>query len=328
MHRIIAGAATDPVAGRIVWSPAKSIWIGTMSLGGAIGAPLFFSWDALALFVALCGITLSLGHSVGIHRKLVHGAFDCPRWLEYVLVYLGTLVGMAGPFGMIRIHDMRDWAQRQTACHDHTKHNAGLLRDLWWQLHCELRLDHPPLFQLERRLREDRFYIWLERTWRRHQLPLAALLFVLGGWSWVFWGICARVAVCVTGHSLVSHFAHKAGPQSWIVEGAAVQGYNLRIAGFISMGESWHNNHHAFPSSAKLGLYPGQTDPGWWIVRVLERVGLVWNVQTPESLPHRTNVRRAERPDDRGCPLRAGFRPLFGSTKRRLKLPSRLRFAV
>ena len=69
--------------------------------------------------------------------------------------------------------------------------------------------------------------------------------------GWVVWGICARVAVSVTGHWLVGHIAHREGSQSWIVEGAAAQGYNVRLAGFISMGESWHNNHHAYPGSAK-----------------------------------------------------------------------------
>jgi stearoyl-CoA desaturase (delta-9 desaturase) len=64
----------------------------------------------------------------------------------------------------------------------------------------------------------------------------------------VIWGICLRVTVSVTGHWLVGHFAHRESGQSWIVEGAAAQGYDVAIAGLISMGESWHNNHHAFPA--------------------------------------------------------------------------------
>ncbi|WP_225139825.1 MULTISPECIES: hypothetical protein [unclassified Bradyrhizobium] len=49
------------------------------------------------------------------------------------------------------------------------------------------------------------------------------------------------------------------------------------------MGENWHNNHHAYPGSAKLGLLPGQVDPGWWLIRSLEAIGLVWNVRTPHN---------------------------------------------
>ena len=45
-----------------------------------------------------------------------------------------------------------------------------------------------------------------------------------------------------------------------------MQGYNVRHFGFVTMGEAWHNNHHAFPSSARLGLHAGETDPGWWVL--------------------------------------------------------------
>jgi fatty-acid desaturase len=107
----------------------------------------------------------------------------------------------------------------------------------------------------------------------------------------VFWGICARVAICVTGHWLVGYFAHNDGHRDWHVEGAGVQGYNVRFCGLITMGEAWHNNHHAYPGSARLGLYDGQTDIGWWVLMALKRVGLVWNIKTPEDLPARPELR-------------------------------------
>jgi stearoyl-CoA desaturase (delta-9 desaturase) len=56
------------------------------------------------------------------------------------------------------------------------------------------------------------------------------------------------------------------------------------------MGEAWHNNHHAFPGSARLGLKEGEADPGWWVLSTLGRFGLVWDVKTPEMLPHRPNL--------------------------------------
>jgi hypothetical protein len=56
------------------------------------------------------------------------------------------------------------------------------------------------------------------------------------------------------------------------------------------MGEAWHNNHHAFPASARLGLHPGETDPGWWVLVLLSRLGLVWNLKTPDTLPPRPNL--------------------------------------
>jgi fatty-acid desaturase len=121
------------------------------------------------------------------------------------------------------------------------------------------------------------------------------LFFALGGPTWVVWGVCARVAVCVSGHWLVGHFAHRQGGQSWIVEGAAAQGYDVSIAGLISMGESRHNNHHAFPGSAKLGLFPGQVDLGWWLIKAFETVGLATKIRTPDLMPSRAALRALPR---------------------------------
>ncbi len=291
-ERVIAKGGTDALDGAVRWAPAKSLWFLSMLLSAAVAGPLLVSWSAVTLFLVSSAITLCFGHSVGMHRRLIHSSFQCPRWLEHLCVYLGTLVGMAGPIGITAAHDFRDWAQRQSACHDYFCHRRSFWQDAWWQLNCELVLRHPPDFRLEPRLANDRFYAFVERTWMAQQLPWALIFFALGGWSWLVWGISVRVAVCVTGHWLVGHFAHREGGQTWVVEGAAAQGYDIRIAGFISMGESWHNNHHAFPGSAKLGLLPGQVDPGWWLIRIFEALGLATDIKTPTDLPPRPELRR------------------------------------
>lgn len=295
-QRIVAVPGCDPAAGTVRWAPAKSVWIGSMTAAALVGGPLFFTWDAVALFLVTSAVTLCFGHSVGMHRRLIHGSFVCPLWLERLCVWLGTLVGMAGPLGMTRQHDMRDWAQRQPACHDYFCHRRDFWRDAWWQLHCELALDRPPQFVPEPRLANDRFYRLIERTWMLQQLPWALLFYMFGGWSWVIWGVCVRVAVGVIGHWLVGHFAHREGPQSFVVEGAAAQGFNVPIAGLISMGESWHNNHHAFPGSARLGLFTGEVDPGWWLIKTFETLGLARDIRLPDDLPVRPEVRPVPRP--------------------------------
>lgn len=122
------------------------------------------------------------------------------------------------------------------------------------------------------------------------QLPLAVLLFLGGGWPWVIWGISARVAVSVAGHWLIGYLAHNQGEMDHRVEGAAVQGRNVRWTSYLTMGECWHNNHHAFPGSARLGLYAHQPDPGWAVLKTLERWGWVWGIVLPEDLPRRQNL--------------------------------------
>jgi len=255
-----------------------------------VGGVATFSWDAFVVFVGLSAVTLCLGHSLGMHRLLIHRSYECPKLVEYVFVYCGVLVGLAGPRGMMKTHDTRDWAQRQVRCHDYFSHQQPFLIDGFWQIFCDFRLHDPPSFRPPRVLADDRFYRWVERTWMLQQLPWAALLWIVGGWPWLIWGICVRVAVCVTGHWLIGYFAHNVGPRTWNIDGAAVQGYNVPLCGLITMGESWHNNHHAFPGSAKLGLYPGQLDPGWWVLAFLAKMHLVWHIKQPGDLAWRKEL--------------------------------------
>ncbi|MEM7188062.1 MAG: fatty acid desaturase [Pseudomonadota bacterium] len=289
---------TDHMAGRIVWTPARSIWWFAMAAGGVLAVTLFASWGGFLVFILLSGATLLAGHSVGMHRLLIHRAFRAPRWVERLLVYLGVLVGMAGPFGMIRAHDMRDWHQRQSTCAPHPSHGTGFWRDAWWQLHCEFRLANPPEFRIEPEAANDPVYRFLERTWMAQQIPVALLLFALGGWGWVLWGVCLRVCVSLTGHWMVGHFAHRDGQQGWRIEGLPVQGYNIPWISLLAFGENWHGNHHAFPHSARMGVEKGQLDPGFWFVRLLEALRLASDVQEPTSQPARDGLVRVPKAPD------------------------------
>ncbi|NJM84219.1 MAG: acyl-CoA desaturase [Tabrizicola sp.] len=299
--RVFPRAETSAILGNIRWDAAKSIWWFGHAAGSVVAVTLFARWDAVAAMITLTALTICAGHSVGMHRLLIHRSFDAPLWLERVLVWLGTLVGMAGPFGMIRAHDMRDWHQRQTVCPPHPSHGAGFWRDAWWQMHCRYDLDHEPDFVIEDRVASDPFYRLVERTWMAQQLPVALLLYALGGAAWVFWGICVRVTLSLTGHWAVGYFAHRTGHQGWVVAGLPVQGYNLPGLGLLTFGENWHGNHHAFPHSARLGVEPGQRDPGFWLIRRLEALGLARSIRLPESTPPREGLTRVSAVSNPSC---------------------------
>ncbi|MDM4768193.1 acyl-CoA desaturase [Pelomonas sp. SE-A7] len=286
-HRIQAQAGSSVLEGRVRFAPLKSLWLCSMLLAVLLFGPATLDWTTLGLFMASTGCVLLFGHSLGSHRKLIHDSFQCPAWLEYALVYLGVQVGLAGPLGLLRQHELRDYAQRLPDCHPYLRHGTGFWRDAFWQLHCELVLDRPPELRLEPRLAGHSYYRWLERTWMLQQLPIAALLYLAGGWGFVVWGVCARIVAGVIGHWLIGHLAHNHGPTHYEVRGAAVQGHNIRWTSLLTMGECWHNNHHAFPGSARLGLFDGEWDPGWWMLCLLERLGLVWHLRLPQDLPAR-----------------------------------------
>ena len=290
VNSLLGVDTADPVAGHVVWDPPRSLWNVLMFGGALILAPFHFSWPAFAMFLLLTGFTLCAGHSVGFHRRLIHRSFDCPKWLERTLVYVGTLVGMGGPLWTIRLHDSRDWAQRQQNCHAFLRHERGFVIDGLLYLHGKLELDNPPIFAPGPGIGDDPFYRFLDRTWMLHQIPLAAVLYAVGGMDWVVWGVFVRVAACTTMHWGISYFAHTSGPSDWVVDGAVIQAHNVPLLAIPTMGESWHANHHAFPSSARHGLYPGQVDIGWWFIVVLERLGLAWNIRVPANLPGRPGI--------------------------------------
>lgn len=285
-HRIhsLQTTVADPADGQVVWDPLHSAWNSGMLLG-AVLAPLFWSWSAFVIFLIITGATLLLGHSVGLHRRLIHQSFACPGWLEAFLVWCATLVGMDGPLSMMRVHDTRDWAQRQARCHGYFGHQGSMLGDAWRQLHCRIVLAQPPVFAPPAVIASNRFYRWLERTWMLQQLPVAGVLYLFGGWPWVVWGVSVRVSVSVTGHWYIGHLAHRRGPQTWLVDGSSVQAHDVPWAAIPTMGEAWHNNHHAYPGSAKMGLQPGQADPGFWFILALERFGMAWDIRTPDTMP-------------------------------------------
>ena len=277
-------------SGRVKWSPLKSIWMFTMTFFGLIGAAFSFEKENLLIFLIITGFTICFGHSLGMHRLLIHRSFKTFRLFEYFLVWTGVLVGMAGPIGMMRTHDLRDWAQRQKKCHDFFAHRKHWLIDYWWQVHCDIELFNSPEFIPENQISNDRFYNFLEKTWMLQQLPLIIVLYWFGGMDWVIWGVCLRISISVSGHWLIGYFAHRSGQRSWHISDAGVQGYNIRFCGLLTMGECWHNNHHAFPGSAKLGMSNQQLDPGWLVLKVMNKIGLVWGIVTPEILPARKEV--------------------------------------
>ena len=289
--RVLATAETDNLSGKIQWDSGKSLFYITMMVTGLAAVPFAGLRDWLVFF-GFTGTTILMGHSVGMHRLLIHRAFETPRWLEYTLVYLGVLVGMAGPFGMIRQHDMRDWHQRQHRCPAFPSHGAGFLQDGYWQLHCRFELDKPPAFRIEPEIAQSRFYSFLERTWMLQQLPPAVVLYLVGGLPMAGLCIGLRVFISLTGHWIVGHFAHKRGQQPWVIEGLPVQGYNLPYLSWITFGENWHGNHHAYPESAILGFGSKQNDPGFAFIKTLECFGLTWGIKRPEDCDERNGLKR------------------------------------
>ena len=282
--------SSKPVSGMIQYDYPKMAWNLSFIVLAFIFAPITFNLDAFLLFLFTTYFTLLVGHSVGMHRMMIHRTFKTNILIKRVLIYIGVLVGMSGPFGIIRIHDIRDWAQRKAVCHDFFSHKRSFFKDLWWQLTCKFDFDEPPKIKIEPLFKNDKFLIFCEKTWRLHQLILAIIFYYIGGWSFVVWGVLVRVSLSIVGHWTITYFCHNPGPGRWNVKNAAVQASNIKGLGLITYGECWHNNHHAFPESAKIGLEKGQWDPAWWFIKALSKLNLIYDVKLPRKEGKRNDL--------------------------------------
>ena len=240
----------------------------------------------LILYVTGC-----LGWSVGYHGLLVHRSFKCSRWLRNVLCYLGTLTGVGGPIGHHLAHNTRDYYQNLPENGNILGYRSGFFRSYYLLL-----FDRPfPADADPAEIHEDPYLRFLERTGVCHQVFLAIVLYLLGGWSYVVWGSVVRLTVAVDLLALANYFSHTAGYRSYRLDGVTDEGRNNFFIGFFVNGEGWHNNYHAYPGSAGFGIAPWQFDPGYLCILALKAVGLVWDVKTPAELPLRANAQPVAR---------------------------------
>ena len=126
-----------------------------------------------------------------------------------------------------------------------------------------------------RDLSRDPWLRWLDR---HHCIPgfaVGALLLAAGGPSLFLWGFCARLVLLYHSTWLVNSAAHKWGYRSF----PRAPGTNNWVVAALAFGEGWHNNHHAWPSSARQGLRAWEIDLSWGVIRLLRKLGLASEVR-------------------------------------------------
>jgi sn-1 stearoyl-lipid 9-desaturase len=249
---------------------------------GALAAviPGTFSWQAVIVAVVLYYVTGGLGVSLCFHRILTHRSLHCPRWLEYSLAVLGTLALQGGPISWIATHR----AHHANADREGDPHNIrkGLtwahIQWLFW--YNESRPSTPEKRRLAPELYAQPFYRFLDRSQLLLQGLLGVVLFAAGGWSWVVWGVFVRIVVTYHATWLVNSAAHHSGYRTYRTGDNSTNNWWV---GLLSWGEGWHNNHHAFPFSARHGLRWFEVDLTWYVIGALAKLGLARKVRLPTA---------------------------------------------
>ena len=266
--------------GSVRFDPVKALWFWSMLVIALIAGAPVLSPSLVFLSLILTFFTLCVGHSVGLHRCIIHRSFAISRPGRAVLAWFFVLAGLGGPLTWARLHAWRDYWQNHAQCPAWFGYRHGLFTDFVWNLHMSYRpVDREAEKRLPPDVLNDPWLRFLERTWPLHHVMLAALLFLWGGSGAVAVCLCGRVAISILAHQIIGYASHVHGHRRFLIDGAQECGTNNWWLGVISFGEGFHNNHHAFPRSARMGMNAYDLDLGWYVIKVMERAGLVDSVR-------------------------------------------------
>ncbi|MEM6610978.1 MAG: acyl-CoA desaturase [Cyanobacteria bacterium P01_C01_bin.72] len=273
------GILLIPIFGLLI--AIAQVWffgIGTMEIGLLVG------------MYAL----IYVGITVGFHRQFSHCSFKTNTPIRVILAVLGSMAAQGSVTYWVanhrRHHQYSDLPGDPHSPHLHGDGLAGHLRGLWhaqigWMFAHEFT---NPLLFAKNLLRDpiisriNRLYLW----WIFLGLAIPAVIGGLlthnlaGFLSGFLWGGLVRIFLGGQFTFFINSINHLYGSRPFNTREQSTN--NIWIA-LPTLGEAWHNNHHAFPNSAKFGLQWWQIDLGYWVIRALEILGLAWDVQAPTA---------------------------------------------
>ena len=254
-----------------------------------------FGWVDLGLLLGMYLLT-ALGITVGYHRLFTHRSFETNCVVRFLLATLGSMAAQGSVLKWAAMH-RRHHQHSDTAGDPHSPHQRG--RGLWglfcgfWHAHLGWVFGPDPV-DLDRYVKDLRqstslrvasamFPLWIVLG-----LLIPAILggLLTGHWSGVLlgfiWGGLVRVFLVHHVTWSVNSICHLWGRRPYPEKDHSRNNF---VFGVLALGEGWHNNHHAFPTSARHGLRWWQIDISYYVIRLLVLFGLAWKVRLPASRP-------------------------------------------
>jgi stearoyl-CoA desaturase (Delta-9 desaturase) len=290
LHKVLnLAGVTLPFAGLVV--AVVLLW-GTDWVG----------WTDLVIAAVLYALT-ALGVTLGFHRLLTHRAFATHKTTEYALAILGS-AAVQGPV-MTWVADHRkhhahtDQEGDPHSPHGHGSGLKGAVKGLWYA-HMGWLFDRAGQADPARYARDLYEDPGMRRIHRLFPLWVAigiAIPFGLGyaidgtlggALAAALWAGAVRIFLLHHVTWSINSVCHFFGTRRFNVDDHSTNVFWLAV---LSMGESWHHNHHAFPRSASHGLRWWEIDPTAYVIRAMKRARLAWNVV--EITPERQRALRA-----------------------------------
>ncbi|XP_021731823.1 palmitoyl-monogalactosyldiacylglycerol delta-7 desaturase, chloroplastic-like [Chenopodium quinoa] len=262
----------------------ESLSVGTLSAVVivhvlALFAPFTYNWGAFWVAIVLSLVTALFGICLSYHRNLTHKSFKLPKWLEYFFAYCGALALQGSPI---------DWVSTHRFHHQFcdTEQDPHSPLDGFWFSHMNWLFDANVI--IERcgepnnvgDLEKQAFYRFMKRTYILHPIILGGILYAFGGFPYVVWGMGVRTTWVYHITWFVNSASHIWGEQAWDTGDLSKNNWWVAL---LTFGEGWHNNHHAFKYSARHGFEWWQIDMTWYVIRLLEVVGLANDIKLPSE---------------------------------------------
>ena len=269
---------------RISWVTASAFGVFHVL---AVVALFHTTWQAVVVATALHWMCIGWGIGLGYHRLHTHRSYKTPKLVEYFFAVCGCLTLQGGPVFWTALHRIHHQHSDKTG-DPHTPRDGKWWSHMLWTIFGEeLHADTEIMGKYAPDLMKDRFYRLLTR-W--HWAPLVILglvLLAVGGWSWALWGVFLRVVVGLHCTWLINSATHIWGSRRFNTSDDSKNSFWVAL---ITFGEGWHNNHHAHPRSARHGMAWWEVDLSWMQIRVMQRLGLAWDVQVPSAaqIAHKT----------------------------------------
>jgi len=232
----------------------------------------------------------TLGISVGYHRLFTHKSFKPNRFVKNLLAIMGSMAAQGPVIFWAATHRRHHvFSDKEGDVHSpHLSKNRfiGLFyAHMGWML--KSKVTNPVKFCKD--LLKDRDVLLINKYYYfivfiGLVVPGLATYAVYGSFAsfleGIIWGGFIRMFVVHHITWALNSIAHVFGRQDYQTGDFS---RNIPILSVVSMGESWHNNHHAFPNSALFGVKGGQPDPGYWLIKAFERFGAASSVRVPSK---------------------------------------------